>query len=277
MSSMRLGLIDLEYNVQGQGEPLILIMGFAGDARSWGRPFVESLSRDFQVVTFSNRGCGLSTDTGGAVTCRLMADDTVLLIERLGLDRAHVFGISMGGSIAQELAIDYPERVRRVVLASTSCGVQGAPPPQDVVQVMSQVASADGLGAARTFLRLCVSETFASTEAEFLEEIARTVRPMPDLAARQLAAVRSFDSYDRLPRLLADTLILHGSEDRITLPGNSETLVGRIPNAQLMRLEGAGHMFVWERPDEAARVIGDFLNSGLRRHLQLIKGSRMAG
>jgi pimeloyl-ACP methyl ester carboxylesterase len=277
MSSIRVGDGELEYYSAGGGEPLVLIMGFAGSARAWGDTFVEGLARDFRVITFSNRGCGLSTDPGGELTCRLMADDTTRLIEKLGLESAHVFGISMGGRIAQDLAIEYPRRVRKVVLASTGCGVRGVPPSPEIAQTMLQVASRGDVDAARAFVRTCVSAEFSSKHGEFLDEIARITRLERDVAERQLRAVRSFDSYDRLSRLRAETLIMQGTEDRINSPHNAEILLERIPNAKLVEIEGAGHVFVWERPEEAARIVSNFLRLGGKDSLQLIKGSRTTG
>lgn len=101
-----------------------------------------------------------------------MADDAALLLENLGLESANVFGISMGGRIARELPLEYPRRVRRVILASTGCGVHGLPPAADIAQVMLQVASGGDLEALRQFVRVCVSEPFARTETDLLDERA---------------------------------------------------------------------------------------------------------
>lgn len=261
MSIARIGDVDLEYYIEGDGEPLLLIMGFAGTADSWGRPFLDRLSQHFRVIRFSNRGTGSSTGGEVDLSCGLMADDVAALIKHLGLERAHVLGISMGGRVGQELAIRYPEKVGRLVLASTGPGTQGVPTPAPVVATMVEFATAPGPDTAADFLRACVSPSFSERGGAYPEGI---VPEHIDSAVlmKQLGAIRDFDSYDRLPQIAAGTLVLQGLDDQISPAGNAATLEERILSARAVYIEDAGHMFVWEKPEDAERLISDFVRTG---------------
>lgn len=261
MSIANIGDVDLEYYVEGDGEPLVLIMGFYGTADSWGRPFVDEMARDFKVVRLSNRGVGASTDTGTELSPALMADDVARLIDNLGIESAHVMGISMGGRIAQELAIEHPEKLRRLVLASTDYGARAQPASDAVRATMIQVASTKGTQGSEDFLRLCVAPGRLERGDTFPDGII-PAPPESDILVRQLMAIRSFDAYDRIGHIKADTLVLQGAEDQINPVENGPALQERIPGARLARIEGAGHMFVWEKPAEAAAIVREFLKSG---------------
>src|SRR5215510_10452285 len=122
MPTARIGDIRLHYTTRGQGEPLLLIMGYRGSGCMWGEELITLLSRSFQVIYFDNRGTGLSDKPDTLYTVPMMADDAAGLLRHLGIRRAHVFGVSMGGMIAQELALRHPQLVQRLILGCTSCG-----------------------------------------------------------------------------------------------------------------------------------------------------------
>ncbi|MGQ9571845.1 MAG: alpha/beta fold hydrolase [Dehalococcoidia bacterium] len=265
MPKVRVNDIQLYYEVHGQGEPLLLIMGLGANARSWQMQ-IPFFSREFQVVAFDNRGAGRSDKPAERYTIRLFADDTAGLMDALGIDSAHVYGQSMGGLIAQELALNYPERVRTLVLGSTTCGGrEGAAALPEHIALMAALPSLSPLEAAERGLPLLYSDEFIARKRE--ELIARALaeaelRTPPDAFGRQAQAAIRYRSYDRLPQIHCPTLVISGSEDKIVPAENSRILAERIPNAELVLLPKAGHGYLVECAEESNAIVLDFL----RRH-----------
>src|SRR3990172_5365438 len=152
MSIARVGDINIEYYVEGAGPPLLLIIGLGGQASTWGERFLELLMPHFQVVRSSNRGTGLTDKPDTEYTIPMMADDAVGLLDELGIGKAHVMGISMGGTIAQELALSHPERVLGLVLGCTACGGPQRVPAEP--RAIAMLAATPGLSAIDWVKRL---------------------------------------------------------------------------------------------------------------------------
>src|SRR3972149_6852305 len=189
MSIAKVGDINIEYYVEGEGPPLLLIIGFAGQASSWGEPFLELLRPHFQVVRFSNRGAGLTDKPDAEYTIPTMAGDAVGLLDELGIAKAHVMGVSMGGTIAQELALGHPERVLGLVLGCTGCGAAHGVPAEP--QAIAMFAATPGLSAvdwAKGLNSILASPEYAERERGALEaateEDARNPTP-PHVIGRQ--------------------------------------------------------------------------------------------
>lgn len=264
MSITKAGDINLEYYVEGSGPPLLMIMGFAGSASSWGDPLLEALRPHFTCIRFSNRGTGLSDKPLTQLTIRTMADDAANLLTALKIDRAHVFGISMGGLIAQELVLNYPQRVNGLVLGCTSPGglhsVSAAP------EILAKMAPMPGLSPeeiVRNFWTAVCSPGFIQRGAAFLDGMvaAALAQPVPlETLGLQMMAINTFDSYDRLPQIKAKTLVIHGGVDMLVPPQNGKTLSEHIPGAELRTLAGAAHMFFWEEPQKSATMVTEFLS-----------------
>ncbi|MDO8615522.1 MAG: alpha/beta fold hydrolase [Dehalococcoidia bacterium] len=264
MSITKAGEINIEYYVEGEGPPLLLIMGYSGQALSWGEPFLAPLRERFRVIRFSNRGTGLSDKPESPTTIRQMADDAVNLLDAAGVAGAHICGISMGGMIAQEVALTYPERVRGLVLGCTASG--GAHGPQAAPEVMAMMMPVPGMSreemVRKAWPAIC-SAPFIETRGDFLEEMLRASLEHPTpirTLGTQMAAILSFDAYDRLPQIKAPTLVVHGDVDVLVPPGNGRLLHERIPGSELVMLPGAAHMFFWEQPAAAAGAITEFLS-----------------
>lgn len=265
----KIGDANIEYYVEGSGPPLLMIMGFAGMATAWGEPFLSLLRQAFTTIRFSNRGTGLSEmPPGPPVTMQLMAADAAGLLDHLGIPKAHVLGISMGGMIAQELVLASPQRVRGLVLGCTNCGpLHSVPAQADVLSKMGQLATLiqrPAIEQVQEFWKLAVTPHFIETGAEFLAAIASEgLKTPPTLAAlaQQFAAIQSFDSYERLPSIGVPTFIIHGDEDLLVPVPNAAILQERIPGSQVHIVEGVGHMFFWEKPEESAVAIVTFLAS----------------
>jgi pimeloyl-ACP methyl ester carboxylesterase len=257
--------IQLYYEVQGQGEPLVLIMGLGANTHGWDMQ-IPAFSSEFQVVVFDNRGSGRSDKPASRYTIRLFADDTAGLMDALGIASAHVYGQSMGGFIAQELALSPPQRVRTLVLGSTSCGGRQAVAalPEDLA-LMATLPSLSPQDAAEKSLPLGYSDEFIARNRE--ELIARALaeaelRAPPDAFGRQAQAAVRHKAYDRLPQIRCPTLVISGSEDKIVPVDNSRILAERIPGAELVVLPKAGHGYLVECAEESNTIVLDFL----RRH-----------
>jgi 3-oxoadipate enol-lactonase len=264
MSITKAGDINLEYYVEGSGPPLLMIMGFAGSASSWGEPVLEALRPHFTCIRFSNRGTGLSDKPDAQFTIRTMADDAANLLTALGINRAHVLGISMGGLIAQEFVLAYPQRVNGLVLGCTSSGVShGVPATPDT---MARMAPTPGLSPdqmIRNAWPAICSHTFIERAHGFLEGMLASslATPTPlETLGRQMVAIQTFDTYDRLPQIRAKTLVIHGDSDLLVPPENGRIVAERIPGAVFEILPGVGHMFFWEEPVAVAHTITEFLS-----------------
>jgi pimeloyl-ACP methyl ester carboxylesterase len=254
------GTTELYYERRGEGEPLLLIQGLGGNALHWGEPFLRALERDFDVVLFDNRGAGRSAPLNGAdLTTASLAGDAAGLLDALALSRAHVFGISMGGMVAQELALAHPERISSLTLGCTSCGgTQSRATDQAVIRTLTAaVLSRDQDRMLRTGFEFVVSPAFAADPAHYADFAAAARRHPPDVALlmAQQAAVVAHDSYARLRGLRVPTLVIHGTEDRLLAAVNGDLVASLVPGARLELLEGSGHLFFWEQPELAARLV----------------------
>jgi pimeloyl-ACP methyl ester carboxylesterase len=256
---------QLAYTRRGSGEPLILIQGLAGHHGMWGEPFLSALAGRLDVVAFDHRGIGTSTRADEQFTLVDLADDTVAVMDHLGWDSAHVLGISMGGAIAQEVALRHPDRVRRLVLGCTSPGPgddHGVPVGGPGIGAFGEaVASGDPAVAARIMYAANVSAAFAGEPGHFEEfdQASRSVRVPAPVVMMQVAAAFGHDAIDRLPSLTTPTLVMHGTEDAIMLRSAGEWLASLIPDAKLELVEDAGHLFYWEQPERSAELVTEHL------------------
>lgn len=265
MPQAKVGDIQLYYEDQGQGEPLLLIMGLGASTLSWSEQ-IPSFSREFRVIAFDNRGAGRSDKPAMRYNIALFADDTAGLMDALGIDSAHVYGQSMGGFIAQELALRHPQRVRTLLLASTSCGgrqaVVASPENLAVIGMMNVLTPRE---AAEKGLPLLYSAEFIARHREALIQRSlreAELRPPPDAFGRQVQAAIRHNTFDRLPDIRCPTLVITGGDDKVVPAENSRMLAERIPGAELAVLSGAGHGYLVEKAAESNAVVLEFL----RRH-----------
>ncbi|MGP0102366.1 MAG: alpha/beta fold hydrolase [Solirubrobacteraceae bacterium] len=259
MTVVRVGEIELDCERSGQGPPLLLIMGMSGTALSWGEPFLELLRRDFDVIAYDHRGVGASSRLDGPLTIREMAGDAEGLLAALELDSAHVLGISMGGMIAQELALAAPERIRTLTLGCTYCGGEGSQlaAPEALQGLVEAMMSGDRERALRASWEINVSPAMADDEdayARFVEIATRRRVSVPVIMA-QMQACAAHDTQARLGQLRMPTLVVHGTLDQLLPVANGRLIGSLIPGAQLEILDGVGHLFFWERPERAAELL----------------------
>jgi pimeloyl-ACP methyl ester carboxylesterase len=262
MPTARVGDIDVAYETFGEGPPLVMIMGLTGSRGHW-RGFPERFADRHRVVTFDNRGAGESSAPNGPYSTAQMAMDTLGLLDHLEVESAAIFGVSMGGMIAQELALRAPKRVAKLVLGCTSYGGRTAlPPDPEVVGAFSNI----GRGGAEASIRRLISPNFSgrflAERPDVIDELVAyglAHRMSPAGFEGQLAAVATHDVALRASAIRNRTLLLTGDVDRLIPGRNSELLAAEIRGSRVVTLEGVGHMFWIEAPDAAERAMREFL------------------
>jgi pimeloyl-ACP methyl ester carboxylesterase len=246
----------------GAGPPLVLIMGLGADHTAWALQ-VPAFAGAHRVIAFDNRGAGQTDQPDVPYTIRGMAEDTVGLLDALGIERAHVAGASLGGMIAQEVALNHPARVLTLQLHCTMARPDGS--TRWLIDtwrgLRPQVSREDFTRALMPWLFAAV--TF-DERPEFVETIVETIlaNPHPQTPAafvRQIDAVRDHDTLDRLDRIACPTLVTVGAEDILVPPRFSRVLHERIRGSRLVLIEGAGHGTFWETPQRFNAICLDFL------------------
>jgi len=260
--------LKLRYEIRGAGEPVALIMGFSGSGRGWGEPFLKLMEARFRIFVIDNRGTGESDKPDAEFTLGDMAADIAAVLDHARTPRAHIFGISMGGMIAQEFALACPGRTRGLVLGCTNCGTShsvAADPaaianllPVPGMDPVEQARRAFSVACGKAFLESAAGQ--ATLEREIAEMGNYPVTPMHTFM-RQGQAIGGFESFARLGQIKAPTLIIHGDDDSIVPYPNAEVLHGAIAGSKVHTLKAAGHMFFWEAPEESVRVAADFLSA----------------
>jgi 3-oxoadipate enol-lactonase len=252
-----LGSLELHYVERGSGRPLLLVPGIPAIASDWA-PLAERLSRSRRVIAYDNRGSGISTVTPGPYSTASLAADAVALLDYLAIERADVFGMSLGGMIAQELALGWPDRVDRLVLGCTHCGVRHA------ARMASEAARAFAMETDDWAERMRSLAPFAFAPGvdpllleRFVDKKARDVQD-PEGYRAQIAAVLAHETHARLPEIVHPTVILTGDQDQVIPAASSEVLHERIPHSLLYVIRGAGHLFFLERPRETVRALETF-------------------
>ena len=255
----RSGDVGIAFELLGDGPPLLLVQGLGYGGRGWG-PARELLAHDFLVVSFDPRGFGASDVPAGPYTTPQLAADAAAVLDAAGVERAHVVGASLGGMVAQELALARPELVDRLVLVCTTPGGADAfPMPQPTVQLMLEAPSLEPEVALRRFVENALA---GDAPSELVERIvAHRLAHPPDQEGwlGQASAGVTHDARARLAAIEAPTLVVHGTEDRVVDSRNADLLAVAIPGARVDRFAGCGHLLFWERPERFAAVLREFL------------------
>jgi 3-oxoadipate enol-lactonase len=262
MPTIKANDINIYYEIHGRGEPLLMIMGYGNYSGHWFQ-LLPPFSKEYRVIVFDNRGTGRTDKPETPYTIKMMAADAKGVLDAIGIDKANVLGASMGGMIAQEFALTYPDRVINLVLACTTCGgaKSVAPPPETIAFVSNpERAKLSVEQRARDAVPWLWSKEFVAKHPEAVDEyVAITLKyPTPPYAfINQAQAIAGHDTYERLPQIKVPTLVIAGDSDRLVPFENSKVLASRIPGAELVVLKNAGHG-VGESPD-AGKTILDFL------------------
>jgi pimeloyl-ACP methyl ester carboxylesterase len=240
----------------------VFVHGLGYDRGGWG-PLPRLLAEDFRVVLVDNRGVGDSDAPDGPYLVEQFADDVVSVLDAAGIERAHVFGVSLGGFISQELALSHPDRVQRLVLCSTSPGGPRAfPMPGRGVDAFRSYPALEREAGLRLMVENSLGDHGVRERPELVEEIyAYRLERAPSVAAweSQLAAARAFDAYDRVPQIAVPTLVIHASMDTVIDRRNGELLAERIPGARIERIPERGHLVMWQEGELLAPIVQEFL------------------
>lgn len=247
---------QLAYLRTGLGEPLLLLNGVAGHVAMWGDGFIARLAERFDVVAYDHRGIGESARAEAAFTIAELAADAAAVLDHLGWDSAHVLGFSMGGTIAQELVLTSPDRVRTLTLGDTWPG-PGETFGPGVIALADAAQGGDLETVVRKTFAANVSADFAAGPDAFehFMRAAGTYQVPGPVVLLQMQASAEHDALDRLSALDKKTLVIHGTADEIIVRSAGERLSVLIPGAQLELLDGIGHMFFWEQPERSADLV----------------------
>lgn len=233
--------IKMHYHDEGSGIPVVLITGFSGDT-TFFKGLIPDLVDDYRVVTFDNRGAGLTEYPGGRIRYQEFVDDTKALLDYLGIEKAHILGWSMGAHIAQEFALQFPEMLKSLTIISAypyrparssyfmngivDCAIGGGSP-----EYISMMTNA-----------FCFTEDFFSS----LEEKGRVLRSLDDLNPEglkgQMNALDEFDTREKVADIKAPTLSIHGLSDIMVEPKLGDYISDRIPDCKVLRIENTGHI-----------------------------------
>jgi 3-oxoadipate enol-lactonase len=258
MPSVDAGGTELHYVRAGSGEPMLLIQGMSATHLTWGRDFLAPLEESFECVVFDNRGVGLSGRAELPFEIADLAADTAALLDALEIERAHVVGISMGGMIAQELALGHPDRIRTVTLGATYCGgpegsLMG---PEELELLGAAMASGERERVLRAMWEINLSPTFREDEAHFAAFCAMgEALPAPrPVVMQQMRACAAHDTSARLGEVSAPVQVIHGTADRLLRVSNGVQIASLL-SVEPQLLEDVGHMFWWEQPERSAALI----------------------
>jgi len=259
--------IEIYYKVIGKGYPFILIRGLSSSLDSWPQYNIEQFSRFFKTILFDNRGAGRTSIPEGKYSSKLMASDTIGLMDALKIEDAYLLGYSMGGCIAQEIAINHPNRVSKLILASSWCGpshgiVTPVPEENPFPKMLPLIKEENFEKMARILADALFSEDYKKNNPQIIENVVRNYMAHPPSARGfegQISYVETFDTYEKLSEINIPTLILHGSDDKILPAENSKVLAENIPFAEVYFFEKAGHGVIIQEQARWTQKVIEFL------------------
>lgn len=247
------------WDEEGRGEPLLLVMGLAYTSHMWYRSR-PTLSGHYRTVALDNRGVGRSDVPPGPYPIALMASDAATVLDAAEIESAHVFGVSMGGMIAQEFALQYPKRVRSLILGCTAAGGPTAVRAErEVINMLMARGEMTPEQAAEAAIPFIYDST---TSRERIDEDLAMRRPWfarPEAYLAQLQGILAWEAYSRLSGIAAPTLVIHGESDRLVPPGNAKLIAERIPGAKLVMIPHASHLFLTDQTEAAHKASLNFL------------------
>jgi 3-oxoadipate enol-lactonase len=251
--------VKIYWDHHGQGEPVLLIMGLGWVSALWHRTR-PVLSSRYRTIAFDNRGVGLSDVPPGPYPIATMASDAAAVLDAAGVQSAHVFGMSMGGMIAQEFALQYPARVRSLILGCTAAGgPKAVPADPEVLAALGQRSATFEESAAA--ISPFIYDAGTSRERIREDEVIRKEWwPQPAGYMAQLQGIMAWEAFSRLPQIAAPMLVIHGDTDRLVPPGNGKLIAANIPGAKLVMISRASHILTTDQPDASHQPILEFLS-----------------
>lgn len=265
----RVGDIDIAYKIFGKGKPLLLVPGFSMTMDMWDPNMLDRLSSNHTIILFDNRGIGQTTagDDPQKFSISQFANDTAGFLAALRLDGGSsnnqpidILGLSLGGFIAQEFALTYPEKVDRLILMVSGCGGKETIPPQLSPEAFRNMVS--GNASEDLFLSTLFPQEWINENIEYIEK--NFVFPMGKIPSQNLLlqsqAAGIWEACDRLSNIISPTLIVAGTEDITSPPANSVMMAERIPGAWLVQIRGGGHGLMFQFPNEFSEILETFLS-----------------
>ena len=260
---IRGGDIDIAYQIFGRGNPLLFIPGFSMTMDMW-KPMLNGLPDNRTIILFDNRGIGQTTAGNNSVTdndftIEQFANDTAGLIDALGIKQpVDIFGLSLGGFIAQELTLLHQDKVNRLILVASSCGGNQTIPPQVSPQNFKSISS--GIASKEVFANTLFPQEWIQNNTQYIED--EFIFPTGKVSAESLqlysAAAGMWDSCERLSNLSKPTLVITGTQDITSPPANSVMLAEKILGAWLIQIEGGGHGVMFQYPQLFEKVLETF-------------------
>jgi pimeloyl-ACP methyl ester carboxylesterase len=255
------------WDEEGSGAPLLLIMGLGWPSQAWHR-LRPVLSEKYRTIALDNRGVGKSEVPAGPYSIPQMASDAAAVLNAARVNTAHVFGVSMGGMIAQEFALQYPNKVRSLILGCTAAGGSQAVRAEEQVLQVLMTRGQDPDQFAKAINPFIYD---AATSPQLVEEdtaVRRQWYASGEAYFAQLQAIMAWEAYSRLPQIAASTLVIHGENDRLVPAENGKRIAARIAGAKLVMIPGASHIFTTDQPALAQAAILDFLGAQATRKRQ---------
>ncbi len=264
MPTLQTNGISTYYEIHGSGDPVLLIGGTGADTFLWFRQ-VPELSKQFQVIVFDTRGSGRSDKPEQPYTVRMFADDTAGLLNGLNIDKASIVGVSLGGLIAEQFAIAYPQMVTHLVLADTGFGGPHMVKPSIfnlIPALFAMRRSGDPARDIQNMFEVFTSKEWCQQHPDLVKQYVdwRVAHPQPPEAyKRQNAAVKTFDGENLISQIKVPVLIVHGAKDRVVPVKNAHLLKAKLPQARLMIFPNAGHAALIQFAEEFNTTLAQFL------------------
>lgn len=269
MPKVKVGDINIYYEIYGNGFPLVMLRGLSSSLDSWSPFTIKRLSEMFKVIIFDNRGAGRTEPVPkGKYSAKMMAGDTIGLMDSIKIEKAYLLGYSLGGCIAQEAVLNYPHRVDKLILTSSWCGlphgiVTPDPEKNPFPKMLPFMKVRDFEKMARILTNALFPEDYKAANPDIIEKVVENYMvhpPIPKGFEGQAAYVESFNTYDSLIDIKIPTLILHGTEDLILPAENAKILAERIPFSELVLFENTGHGMLIQEKELFTQKVINFLN-----------------
>src|SRR6202051_250829 len=252
--------VKIYWDECGSGEPLLLIMGLSYPSYMWHRTR-PVLAQRYRTIAFDNRGIGQSDVPSGVYSMPSMASDGAAVLDAAGVEAAHVFGLSMGGMIAEEFALQYPKRVRSLILGCTAAGGPSAVRAEaEATQMLMKREKMSPEQAAEAAVPFIYDPTKPRVRIDEDIAIRRPWFPKPEAYAAQLQGILAWEAYSRLAQIVAPPVVIEGESDRLVPPGNAKLIAERIPGAKLVMIPHASHLFLTDQTEVSHHAILQFLN-----------------
>ena len=279
VKKVHVGDIDIAYKTFGKGDPILLFNGASASMDAWDQSFLRSLSSNHKVIVFDSRGVGNTTIGSKPFTMWLLANDAAGLLDALKIQKANVLGYSLGGQIAQQFTVTYPEKVNRLILVATTCGGKdGIPKPPEFIKLQSDIVnkSLNNVSVSREEINTLITASLGSgwirLHPESLKNIPETYDPFARISTNALKqqanigfaweATNWNGACDELAKIAKPTLVMTGTDDNLYAPHeNSLVLAGKIPGAWLVQIKDAGHAIMDQYPDEISKILQTFLST----------------